>query len=157
MPEVVWPSSSEVHAAVAQRIRRLLDEHGGLIADFGRRTMSVGHGVLSDDPHSFTAVVIPGACLTAGADWHAALWPTAAAECMMAAADLFGTEFARAANGQAANLQPAQPIDAITAYLQAAAKSGPLGSLMAQLGARTATDSAEIIDLLGQFGRCLAV
>ena len=56
MPEVAWPSSSEVHAAVAQRIRGLLDEHGGLIADFGRRTMSVGHGVLSDDPHSFTAV-----------------------------------------------------------------------------------------------------
>src|SRR6266852_9756609 len=88
MPEVVWPSSSEFHAAVAQRIRRLLDEHGGLIADFGRRTMSVGHGVLSDDPHSFTAVLIPGACLAAGADWHAALWPAAAAECMMAAADL---------------------------------------------------------------------
>ncbi len=75
----------------------------------------------------------------------------------VALADLLGTEFARAANGQAANLQPAQPIDAITAYLQAAAKSGPLGSLMARLGARTATDSAEIVDLLGQFGRCLAV
>src|SRR5260370_37017870 len=88
MPEVVWPSSSEVHAAVAQRIRGLLDEHGGLIADFGRRTMSGGHGVLSDHPHSFTAVVIPGACLAAGADWHAALWPTAAAEGLRAAPQL---------------------------------------------------------------------
>src|SRR5712691_2129200 len=211
MPEVLWPSSTEVHAAVAERIRRLLDEHGGAVADFGRRTMSVGHGVLSDEPHSFTAVLVPGACLTAGADWHAALWPTAAAECMMAAADLFddvadadpgslatdspgvaltaaagllslaavavvrvtqdgtppttgvalaellGSEFARAANGQAANLQPERAVDALTAYLQAAAKSGPLGSLMARLGARTATDDAEIVDLLGQFGRCLAV
>src|SRR5258708_2038808 len=171
MPEPVWPSSSEVHAAVAERISSLLDEHGGLIADFGRRTMSVGHGVLTDEPHSFTAVVVPGACLTAGADWHAALWPTAAAECMMAAADLFddvadadpgtlaaespavaltaaagllslaavavvrvtadaapattavaladllGTEFARAANGQAANLQPEQTVDATHAHL----------------------------------------
>src|SRR5712691_7926221 len=211
MPEVLWPSSTEVHAAVAERIRRLLDEHGGAVADFGRRTMSVGHGVLSDHPHSFTTVLIPGACLTAGADWHAALWPTAAAECMMAAADLFddvadadpgslatdspgvaltaaagllslaavavvrvtqdgappttgvalaellGSEFARAANGQAANLQPERTVDALTAYLQAAAKSGPLGSLMARLGARTATDDAEIVDLLGQFGRHLAV
>ena len=86
MPEVAWPSSRAVHTAVAERIRRLLDEHGGLVADFGRRTMSVGHGVLSDHPHSFTAVLIPGACLAAGADWHAAMWPTAAAECMMAAA-----------------------------------------------------------------------
>src|SRR5216683_1452128 len=88
MPQLVWPSSRAVHTAVAERIRRLLDEHGGLVADFGRRTMSVGHGVLSDHPHSFTAVLIPGACLAAGADWHAAMWPTAAAECMMAAADL---------------------------------------------------------------------
>ena len=208
---MIWPSSSEVHSAVAERIGRLLDEHGGLVADFGRRTMSVGHGVLSDDPHSFTAVLIPGACLTAGADWHAALWPAAAAEYMMAAADLFddvadadpgtlvsdspgvaltaaagllslasvavvrvtedgappttavalaellGSGFASAANGQAASLQPDQTVDAVTAYLQAAAKSGPLGSLIARLGARTATDKAEIVDLLGQFGRCLAV
>lgn len=208
---MVWPSSRAVHAAVAERIRRLLDEHGGLVADFGRRTMSVGHGVLSDQPHSFTAVLIPGACLAAGADWQVAMWPAAAAECMMAAADLFddvadaepgnlasdnpgvaltaaagllslaavavvrvtadgappttavaladllGTEFARAANGQAANLQTEQTVDALTAYLQAAAKSGPLGSLMARLGARTATDDAEIVELLGQFGRCLAV
>jgi geranylgeranyl pyrophosphate synthase len=211
MPEVAWPSSGEVHAAVAERVRRLLDEHGGLVADFGQRTMSVGHGVLSNAPHSFTAVLIPGTCLAAGADWHAALWPAAAAELMMAAADLFddvadadpetlaadrpgvaltaaagllslagvavvrvtadgappttatalaellGTEFARAANGQAANLQPDRTVDALTAYLEAAAKSGPLGSLMARLGARTATDDAEIVDLLGQFGRCLAV
>ena len=211
MPAVVWPSSTEVHAAVAERIRRLLDAHGGLVADFGRRTMGVAHGVLSDDPHSFTAVLVPGACLTAGADWHAALWPAAAAECMMAAADLFddvadadrgslvsdspgvaltaaagllalagvavvrvtedgaalttavaladllGTEFAQAANGQAVNLQPDRTVDAITAYLQAAAKSGPLGSLIARLGARTASDNAAIVDLLGQFGRCLAV
>src|SRR5205809_4406826 len=88
MPEVLWPSSSEVHAAVALRIRRLLDEHGGLIAEIGARTMAAGNGILSEQPHSATTVLVPGACLSAGADWHAALWPAAAAECMMAAADL---------------------------------------------------------------------
>jgi geranylgeranyl pyrophosphate synthase len=211
MPEVVWPSSTEVHTAVAARIARLLDEYGGPVADVGRRTMSVGHGVLSEDPHSLTTVLVPGACLTAGADWHAALWPTAAAELMMAAADLFddvadadpgslasdhpgvaltaaagllslagaavvrvtedgalpttavalahllGAEFARAANGQALNLQPDRSADALTAYRQAAAKSGPLGALIVSLGARTATDDVEILDLLAQFGRRLAV
>ncbi len=185
MPDVVWPSSSDVHSAVAERIRRLLDEHGGLVADFGRRTMSLGHGVLSDDPHSFTAVLIPGACLTAGADADPGTLASdspgvaltsaagllslagvavvrvtedgAAPNTAVALAHLLGTEFAHAANGQAANLQPDRTVDAVTAYLQAAAQSGPLGSLIARLGARTATGNAEIVDLLGQFGRCLAV
>ncbi len=211
MPQVVWPSSIEVHAAVADRLRPLLDEYGGLIAEIGRRTMAADNGILSAQPHSATTVLVPGACLAAGADWHAALWPAAAAECMMAAADLLddvadddassalsesrgviltaaagllalagaavvrvaadgaspttavalarllGAEFANAANGQAVNLQTDRPVDAITAYRQSAAKSGPLGSLIARLGARTATDNAEIVDLLGQFGRRLAI
>jgi geranylgeranyl pyrophosphate synthase len=211
MPEVIWPSSSEVHAAVGERVRRLLDEYGGLIAEIGGLTMAADNGVLSQRPHSATTVLVPGACLAAGADWHAALWPAAAAECMMAAADLLddvadndpgstpsespgvlltaaagllalagaavvrvtadgaspttatalagmlGAEFANAANGQAVNLQTDRPVDAITAYRQSAAKSGPLGSLIARLGARTATDDVEIVNLLGQFGRRLAV
>ncbi|HLZ32218.1 MAG TPA: hypothetical protein VKV73_33260 [Chloroflexota bacterium] len=207
-----WPSSGEVNAAVAERITRLLDEHGGPVAELAYRTMRVDRGVLSAQPHSLTSVLVAGACLAAGADWPAALWPAAGAECMMAAADLFddvadadpgfelggapgvvltaaagilslagaaimrvvddgasptiavalgqllGDEFARAANGQAINLQPGvSPLDPLTAYRQAAAKSGPLGSLIARLGARTATDNAEIVDLLGQFGRRLGV
>jgi geranylgeranyl pyrophosphate synthase len=208
----VWPSSHEVHTAVAERLERLLDETGGLVAETGRQTMSSGTGVLSDKPHSVISVLVVGACLSAGAEWQLALWPAVAAECMMAAADvfddvadadqsavtaqppgvlltaaagllalagtaiarvaadgaalsavaalvdLFGVEFARAANGQAINLQPAQPAgDALTAYRQAAAKSGPLGSLIARLGARTATANAEVVDLLGSFGRHLGV
>jgi len=70
---------------------------------------------------------------------------------------LFGDKFAHAANGQAVNLAPNQRIDALAAYRQAAAKSGPLGSLIARLGARTATDDERIVDLLGEFGRRLAV
>src|SRR6266550_2967613 len=84
-----WPSSSEVNAAVAERITRLLDEHGGPVADFAYRTMRADLGVLSEQAHSLTSVLVVGACLAAGADWQAALWPAAGAECMMAAADLF--------------------------------------------------------------------
>jgi geranylgeranyl pyrophosphate synthase len=209
MPEG-WPTSSEVHAAVAERVSRLLDEYGGPIADVGRRALSTGTHVLSDRPHSPTTVLVPGACLAGGGEWRMAIWPTVGAECMMAAADvlddvadadpgsetvnsgvlltaaagllslvgaaivrvvddgaspstanalvqLFGAEFAAAANGQATSLHSDRPIDALAAYRQAAAKSGPLGSLIARLGARTATDNPEIVDMLGQFGRHLAV
>ena len=191
----------------------LLNACGGLIAELGRQTLSVGDGVLSEHPHSLRTIVAPGACVTAGGDWRAALWPTVAAECMMAAADLFddaadvdptagpspyspavlltvgagllslagaalarviedgssaetatalakllGASFAEAANGQARNLQPTQhQVDPLTAYQEAAAKSGPLGSLIARLGARTANDNEEIVNLLGEFGRRLAV
>jgi geranylgeranyl pyrophosphate synthase len=209
MPEL-WPTSAEVHAAVAERVTRLLDEHGGLVAEVGRRALSVHTRVLSDQPHSPITVLTPGTCYSAGGDWRLAMWPTVGAECMMAAADilddvadadpgsdtdnpgvlltaaagllalagaavvrvvedgaapttavalaqLFGAEFVRAANGQATSLQSAPAIDALTAFRQSAAKSGPLGSLMARLGARTATDDTKIVDLLGTFGWHLAV
>ena len=207
-----WPTSAEVHLAVGERLARLLDEHGGPVAEVGRRTLSAAHGLFSDRPHSLTTVLVPGACIAAGGSWRASIWPAAAAELMMAAADLFddvadadpgapasdspgvvltaaagllslasvavvrvvndgasaqtalaltellGSEFARAANGQATNLVPSdQPIDALTAYRQAAAKSGPLGSLIARLGAQTGTDDRRIVDVLGEFGRRLAV
>src|ERR1700694_2710131 len=84
-----WPSSREVNAAVAERIRCLLDAHGGPVADLAYRTMRADMGVLSEHAHSLTSVLVSGACLSAGADWQAALWPAAGAECMMAAADLF--------------------------------------------------------------------
>jgi len=206
-----WPSSSEVNAAVAGRITSLLDDHGGLVAELAYRAMRADLGVLSDQAHSLASVLVAGACLSAGADWRAALWPAAGAECMMAAADLlddvadadpggaltdapgvvltgaagilslagaaivrvvddgaspttavalaqlFGVEFARAANGQARSLQPQVSTDPLAAYRQAAAKSGPLGSLIARLGARTATDIPDILDLFGEFGRRLGV
>jgi hypothetical protein len=55
----------------------------------------------------------------------------------VALAHLLGVEFAHAANGQALSLEPSQQVDALTAYQHAAAKSGPLGSLLTRLGART--------------------
>ena len=207
----VWPTSAEVHAAVAERVLRLLDEYAGPVATVASRALSAGDGLLSERPHSLTCVLVPGACIAAGGAWQAALWPAAAAELVMAAADvlddvadvdpgadastspavlvtaaagmltlasvaalrvdedgaspmtavalgkLLGDKFAHAANGQAVNLAPNQRIDALAAYRQAAAKSGPLGSLIARLGARTATDDERIVDLLGEFGRRLAV
>jgi geranylgeranyl pyrophosphate synthase len=47
--------------------------------------------------------------------------------------------------------------DAVDAYEVAAAKSGPLGSLGARLGARTASDDPELLRLYGRFGWHLAV
>jgi geranylgeranyl pyrophosphate synthase len=211
VPEPAWPTSAEVHAAVAERVLRLLDQYGGPVATVATRALSAGQGLLSERPHSLTCVLVPGACIAAGGTWQAALWPAAAAELVMAAADvlddvadldpgtetstrpgvlltaaagmltlasvaalrvveddatpmtavalgqLLGDKFAQAANGQAVNLAPNQRIDALAAYRQAAAKSGPLGSLIARLGARTATDDERIVDLLGEFGRRLAV
>jgi len=213
MPEPVWPTSAEIHAAAAERLRALLDSIGGPISEIARATFSARTGLLSEQPHSLTLILAVGACVSAGADWRAALWPSVGAECMMAAADLFddaadadpagmatlaspgvlltagagllglahvavtrareegaddatavalveilGSGFAVAANGQTANLEPSSDqVDALTAYRQAAAKSGPLGALIARLGARTATSSTEIIDLLGEFGQRLAV
>ena len=84
-----WPTSAEVHLAVGERLARLLDEHGGPVAEVGRRTLSGAHGLFSDRPHSLTTVLVPGACIAAGGTWRAAIWPAAAAELMMAAADLF--------------------------------------------------------------------
>jgi geranylgeranyl pyrophosphate synthase len=75
-----------------------------------------------------------------------------------ALARLLGEGFANAANGQAVNLEPgAHQTDPLTAYRQAAAKSGPLGSLIARLGARTATADTTRVELLGEFGHRLAV
>ena len=84
-----WPTSAEVHLAVGERLARLLDEHGGPVAEVGRRTLSAAHGLFSDRPHSLTTVLVPGACIAAGGSWRAAIWPAAAGELMMAAADLF--------------------------------------------------------------------
>jgi geranylgeranyl pyrophosphate synthase len=206
--DALWPSSLAVHAAVAERLSAFLDETGGLVAEHARDALSARHGVLSAQPHSTRTVIVPGACIAAGGDWHLALWPTAASECLMAAADLFddaadadpaqthsagvlltagagllslapaaaarvcedggspetalalvqliGTHFASAANGQAQNLQGATR-DPLRAFQEAAAKSGPLGALMTLLGARAATDDQHVIELLGEFGRRLAV
>src|SRR5689334_11205804 len=54
--------------------------------------------------------------------------------------------FAAACNGQALNLQKgANQLDALSAYRQSAAKSGPLGSLIARMGARTASDNPKVV------------
>src|SRR5437763_16529166 len=84
-----WPTSAEVHLAVGERLARLLDEHGGPVAEVGRRTLSTAHGLFSDRPHSLTTVLVPGACIAAGGSWRASVWPAAPAERVIAAADPF--------------------------------------------------------------------
>ena len=70
---------------------------------------------------------------------------------------LLSDELAQAADGQARSLAPHAVTDAVDAYEVAAAKSGPLGSLAARLGARTACDDQELLRLYGRFGWHLAV
>jgi geranylgeranyl pyrophosphate synthase len=70
---------------------------------------------------------------------------------------LLSDELARAADGQARSLAARAVPDAVDAYEVAAAKSGPLGSLAARLGARVATDEPELLRLYGSFGWHLAV
>jgi geranylgeranyl pyrophosphate synthase len=205
-----WPTSRQVNTAVGARVRSLLDQYDGAVGDLGRRVLSEDAHILADNAHSMTAVVVAGTCLSAGSDWHIALWPAAAAECLMAAADilddvadldpgsaahteggvlltgaagllalsglatlravedgvdsetalalgqLLGAGFAHAANGQAASLVELGT-DPATAYRHSAAKSGPLGSLIAQLGARCATEHDELLALYGRFGASLAI
>src|SRR5690349_21711337 len=89
MPEPDWPTSAEVNAATADRLRGFLKASGGVIAEVGQAALSGSHGLLSERPHSLPAVLTVGACIAAGGQWRAALWPAVAAECMMAAGDLF--------------------------------------------------------------------
>jgi geranylgeranyl pyrophosphate synthase len=70
---------------------------------------------------------------------------------------LLSDELAQAADGQARSLEPRAITDAVDAYEVAAAKSGPLGSLAARLGARTASDDSELVRLYGTFGWQFAV
>ncbi len=70
---------------------------------------------------------------------------------------LLSDELAQAADGQARSLAPRAVSDAVDAYEVAAAKSGPLGSLAARLGARTASNDPELLRAYGAFGSHLAV
>ena len=70
---------------------------------------------------------------------------------------LLSDELAHAADGQARGLSSARSTDAVDAYELAAAKSGPLGSLAAQLGARIASSDPELLQSYATFGWHLAV
>src|SRR5215471_14747772 len=89
MPEPDWPTSTAVHAAARQRLVSLLEATGGPVAEVAGIAFSAKHGLLSDQPHSLTTVLVAGACVCAGARWQTALWPAVGAECMMGAADVF--------------------------------------------------------------------
>jgi geranylgeranyl pyrophosphate synthase len=70
---------------------------------------------------------------------------------------LFGEHLVQAADGQAHSLAAAASTDAVEAYELAAAKSGPLGSLAARLGARTAVDDPDLLQAYSKYGWHLAV
>lgn len=70
---------------------------------------------------------------------------------------LLSDDLVRAADGQMGSLSPAPQMDVVDAYELAAAKSGPLGSLAARLGARTAQDDPDLLDTYATYGWHLAV
>lgn len=75
------------------------------------------------------------------------------AQTAVALGQIVAAEFARAANGQARSLHAAVPAgDAVAAYQASSAKSGPFGSLAGRLGARVATEDADLLDLYGRYG-----
>jgi geranylgeranyl pyrophosphate synthase len=76
---------------------------------------------------------------------------------VLEAVQLLTSELIAAADGQARSLRRETVIDATDAYDLAAAKSGPLGSLAACLGARTVSDDPELLRLYGRYGWHLAV
>jgi geranylgeranyl pyrophosphate synthase len=140
----LWPAAgAECMMAAADLLDDVADAaQESLLAETPGIVLTAAAGILSLASVAIARVVDDGGS------------PTTA----VALAQLFGADFARAANGQATNLQANHTaVDALAAYRQAAAKSGPLGALIARLGARTATDSAELVELLGEFGRRFGV
>ena len=70
---------------------------------------------------------------------------------------LFSEYLVHAAAGQARSLTAAPRLDPVDAYQLAAAKSGPLGSMAAQLGARLAVDDPDLLREYATYGWHLAV
>ena len=70
---------------------------------------------------------------------------------------LFSEYLVQAADGQARSLSTAPVLDPVDAYELAAAKSGPLGSLAAHMGARIALDDPDLIGAYATYGWHLAV
>jgi len=209
---VDWPSSAALCSAVAERIEIPLRETGDPLAAMFRLILSTEDRVLSAQPRPHSSILVAATCVSAGGTWQSALWPAAAMECAMAAADvfddiadgeatalgkqygpgalvigaagllalasgvvlragddgvadrtvidlgkLFSEALVQAAVGQAGSLLATTATDAVNAYELAAAKSGPLGSLAAQLGARTAVDDPQLLHSYTTYGWHLAV
>lgn len=89
MPASQVPTATEINAEVARRLQVLVGEAGealGAVASFA--LAREGHA-LSPAPTSLWPPSVALACVAAGGDWRGALWPAAALECAMVAADLF--------------------------------------------------------------------
>jgi geranylgeranyl pyrophosphate synthase len=70
---------------------------------------------------------------------------------------LFSEYLVQAADGQTRSLSATSRVDPVDAYQLAAAKSGPLGSLGAQMGARIAEDDPDLLRAYATYGWHLAV
>ena len=83
------PRAAELGAALAERLGRLLDDRGELLAGVVGLVMASEGRPLSPDPRPPPSTVVVAACVSAGGAWRRALWPAVAVECALAAADVF--------------------------------------------------------------------
>ena len=81
--------AADLRSAVAERFERVLAQIGDGLADVTRVIMSSDDRLLSPSLRPQSSVVVLAACVAAGGDWRRALWPAAAMESAMAAADVF--------------------------------------------------------------------
>jgi geranylgeranyl pyrophosphate synthase len=206
------PRNDDVYHEVGRRIVRLIDGAGDTIGEVGRHALSRDGHVLAESPTSVWPIIVARVCRAAGGCWQRAIWPAAAMECAMAAADLFddladgenidllerfsggevltvaagllalagdaalratedgvpeaiavqlgqalGKYLAQAADGQAKGLKAKLQVGTgdeavVAAYRLAALKSGPLGSLVATLGALAAEASPAALEQYTIFG-----
>jgi geranylgeranyl pyrophosphate synthase len=83
------PGSAEANSEVARRVEVLLDGAGEALGAIARAVLGRDGHVLDRTPGPLWTLSVVSACVASGGEWRRALWPAAALDCAMAAADLF--------------------------------------------------------------------
>lgn len=83
------PDTAELNAEVARRVAGLVRESGDALGPIARFAFEREGHVLSQTPTTAWPLSVVSACTAAAGDWRRAVWPAAAVECAIVAADLF--------------------------------------------------------------------
>jgi len=83
------PETQEIYRATADRTAQLIAEQGRLLQEVARAALSADRHILSEVPGTLWPLVVVRSCVSAGGNWHQALWPAVALEVAMTAADVF--------------------------------------------------------------------
>ncbi len=85
----IIPSRTEIYRAVGGRTRAVIAEQEPSLQQICRDLLAGDRHVLSECPATLWPVVVIRSCVSARGDWSRALWPAAALEIAMTAADVF--------------------------------------------------------------------